>query len=157
MKERLITVSYLKLAAIGALVLAVLNLTVAQHFIKPSLVTNAVVSQLEFHEILRFGRGFPRSIAWHLGGEIILVNTANDVWLYAADTFETLAHFEDMNWGRFSTDGRWLIGTTDVGEAALWDMTTIGQYDYQTDSRTPVSARTIVGCWGQSIWSTLSC
>ncbi len=87
-------------------------------------MTPLFAQETTFHEILRFGRGFPRSIAWHPGGKIILVNTATDAWLYAADTFDTLAHFEDVNWSRFSADGRWLIGATQTGETVLRDMTT---------------------------------
>lgn len=82
-----------------------------------------------FEEIIRMGHGTVRSASWSAGGDTLLVNSSQGIWIYDHD-FEEQAHLPRFRAGVLSADDRRVagIGVAD-GDVQVWDTS-----DYQTSS-----------------------
>ncbi len=60
--------------------------------------------------IFEYGRGLPHYVQWDPQGDTVLVTTPEGVlWRYDARSLETIDHFSDIVWARYSTSGAWLF------------------------------------------------
>jgi WD40 repeat protein len=95
----------------------------SQQFI-PVLAISLPSKDLNYHEVLRVGRGTVKDIAWHPNGDILAVGGGTDVWLYTSD-FQDIAQLEghtrtvtDLDW---SPDGSKLASSSEDGTIRIWE------------------------------------
>jgi hypothetical protein len=74
------------------------------------------------------GRGAIQSVAWHAGGDYILVATATGAWLYTPD-LQDLAHLPEAQLAALSPDGRYIASVDDTYHTRLWDAHTLEPVD----------------------------
>lgn len=89
---------------------------------------STAATQPEAPSHFTIGRGAIQSVAWHPGGNYLLVSTVTGAWLYTPDLQE-LVHLPEAQLAALSPDGRYIAGVDDTYHVRLWDAQTFEPVD----------------------------